>query len=337
MSEYSTYPEPVQEAVLGAGGELITLDDSHYRWVDKRRGCVRLGAIYDRLGWEDYADRARLCGTSLQYYVDQQDRRSLAGANFCQLRLCPMCIGRRARKMAWRLTRVMDMVEAQHDCRYIFLTLTVRNCKPDQLAAELDHLSESWHRLLKQRQFARTSIGWYRATEITRNQKTGEYHPHIHVIMAVSARYFATRSDIYITHAELLRYWMDAARLDYKPRVRIQVTRAKREQVGGRAAAIEASKYSVKDRDYIDPRLSLDQAGEIVRTYTEALKRRRMVGMGGVIREAALAIDGVVDDQELDLVHADPDAIREDLAVLVETYKWSFGVGDYILTSRRPL
>ncbi len=36
-----------------------------------------------------------------------------------------------------------------------------------------------------------------------------------------------------------------------------------------------------------------------------------------------------------DLIHADDDHIRDDLADMIETYRWSFGAGDYVLADRQ--
>lgn len=339
MSNYITSGELYQAPIIDEStGEVITLHDTHYDWLSKHKSCMRLGKIYDHIHMTDEADKVRVCGTVLQYYRDGEGRRSLMGANFCKLRLCPMCIGRRARKMAWRVSRILDTVEAQHGCMYLFLTLTVRNCSGPELRDTLQALTKGWDKLLHRRQIKRSLQGWFRAMEITRNRRDGSYHPHIHAILAVPPDYFSLGADYYLEHGELMQYWREAMYLDYEPSVRIQVTRAQGQQMGSSGAALEAAKYSVKDRDYVDPHIPLEQAGEIVRTYTDALRRRRMVAMGGVIKQAAKDLDGVTDDsQEQDLVHIDAEHIREDVALMIDTYKWSFGVGDYILVSSEPL
>lgn len=122
-------------------------------------------------------------------------------------------------------------------------------------------------------------------------------------------------------------------RVDYRPSVRIQATKAKGEAAAGRAAALEASKYAVKDEEYIDPKLPEQLAVEILTDYTHALHRRRLTAFGGWMKEAARRLDAEnLDDG--DLVHVDEDSIREDVAEMIETYNWHFGVGDYILARR---
>lgn len=334
MPNYSTYDKHLQVAADPKTGEIVTLNDSRHDWRGKRMGSIRLAKLYDLAHYPPYAERARTCATWLQYQVTIDGSRYLSGANFCDLRLCPMCISRRAKRSAYRLSQVLDLVEQRHGAMYLFLTLTLRNVTGDQLGDGISQLTDGWYRLMLHRQIQRSVKGWFRAIEITRNPKTGEYHPHIHAILAVEPAYFGRRGGLYISHAEWLRRWKLALRVDYDPSVRIQTVKAKGEVAGGRAAALEAAKYAVKDDDYIDKRIPDDVAAAIVRDYTEALHRRRLTAFGGWLKEAARALDA--DDLDTgDLVHVDDDGIRDDVAELIETYNWHFGAGDYVLTRRQ--
>lgn len=51
------------------------------------------------------------------------------------------------------------------------------------------------------------------------------------------------------------------------------------------------------------------------------------------MKEAAKKLDAE-DLEDGDLIHVDEDAVREDIAELIEIYNWHFGVGDYILARR---
>ena len=214
---------------------------------------------------------------------------------------------------------------------FLFLTLTVKNVPGNQLGDTLGHLTKAWDRLMHHRQVERAVGGWFRALEITRNGKM--YHPHIHAILAVPPEYFSRKSGLYIPQTEWVERWQKAFRADYRPSVRIQTAKAKGEYVGGRAAAVEAAKYAVKDSDYIDDRLTDGEAVRIVTDYTEALHRRRLTAYGGWLKAAAKALEAE-DLEDGDLVHVD-DTVREDVAELIETYNWHFGAGDYVLTARQ--
>lgn len=305
---------------------------------------VRLAELYEKAGYPEYSERARTCATWLQYKVDQEGGKQLSAVNFCQLRLCPMCIGRRARRAVYKLSKVLDLVQQTHDVKFLFLTLTMKNVEGTELGEALSQLTVAWDRLLDQKAVERSVRGWFRSLEITRSGNS--FHPHLHVILAVDSDYFSResrKSGKYLNHAELIDRWQKALRVDYKPSVRIQATKGRSGEGTVRAAAgyqatLEAAKYAVKDEDYIDPKLSDERAVSILRDYTIALRRRRLTAFGGWLKDAARMLDA--DDLDNgDLVHADEEAIREDLVELIETYHWNFGAGDYILARRdaRPL
>ena len=309
---------------------------------------MRLYELYGKAGYPKYSARVRDCATFLTFATFEGDRRKLATANFCKIRLCPMCIGRQARKNARKLSQVMDRVEADHPgVKFLFLTLTMENMDGAHLRTGLDQLIKGWYRLMDQRQIARSIRGWFRAIEITRGDGRRKadkgYHPHIHAILAVDADYFSResrQSGKYLHQADLIQRWKKALRVDYDPWVDISTTKVRRRSKGVEratlAAAKEAAKYGVKDSEYIDARLSEDKAVEIVRDYTQALRRRRMMAFGGWLKTAAQALNVDNLDDDDDLVHIDEDdQVRPDVQVLLESYYWHFGAGDYILCERR--
>lgn len=329
--DYITYLKLGQVVSIPAAE---VLEDERFAWRDRKVKTVRLAELYDKAGYPEYSERARTCCTWLQYGVSTDGSKQLSAANFCQLRLCPMCTARRARRAAYKLSRVLDVVEAAHGAKFLFLTLTMRNVPGDQLGDALEQLTKGWYRFVEQRQIERSVKGWFRAIEITRSGRN--YHPHLHVILAVEPDYFSResrKSGKYLNQSDLVDRWMRALRVDYRPSVRIQVTKAGGGQAAaGRAAALEAAKYAVKDEDYIDPKLPDSLAVEVLRDYTNALHRRRLTAFGGWFKVAAAQLDAA-DLDEGDLVHTE-DTVREDVADLIETYNWHFGAGDYILARR---
>lgn len=328
--------------------EEVMPTDSRYDWKERKEKTMVLHELYLKAGYPEYAARARDCATFLQFAVYQNGARRLRTANFCKMRLCPMCIGRRARRNAWKLSQVLDQVESEHGAMFLFLTLSVKNVPGEQLGDTLTRLTKAWTKLIKHRQFERSVDGWFRAVEITRGDdrwhkdpKTGRrkfrkdegYHPHIHAILAVKPEYFARGSGLYITHEEWVDRWQRALGVDYRPSVRIQTAKAKGEYVAGAASATEAAKYAVKDEEYIDRTLPESRLIEILTDYTEALRKRRLTAFGGWLKEAAKALDAE-DMDDGDLVHVEDDGIRDDLIEMIEGFNWHFGAGDFILSRR---
>lgn len=354
--DYITYNEGVQVLVSG-DGEIETLQDSRYGWKERREKNMRLDGLYEKAGYPEYAARVRDCATFLEFGTPEGGERRLMTANFCKLRLCPMCIGRRARRSAWKLSQIMNLVERDHQVKFIFLTLAIRNVDGPELGNAIGQLTKAWERFLDQRQIERTVKGWFRAIEITRgdnrwhkNKRTRKrefredkgYHPHIHAILAVEPDYFSResrKSGKYLNQDDLILRWKKALRVDYLPTVNIEVTKAKAGTgkalaSGGGKSALEAGKYAVKDEDYIDPDLQEERAIEILRDYTEALRKRRLTAFGGWLKEAARKLEAE-DLEDGDLVHvSDDDIVREDVKLLIERFCWHFGAGDFILSGR---
>lgn len=334
--DYITYVKHGQVVTLVADE---VLQDERFGWRERKVKTVFLADLYQKAGYTEYAERARTCATWVQFTTGEAGRK-LSAANFCQLRLCPMCTARRARKAAYKLSQVLNMVEGAHGAKFLFLTLTIKNVRGDKLGEALEQLTRSWYRFVDQRQISRSVKGWFRAIEITRHGRN--YHPHLHVILAVEPDYFSResrRSGKYLNQSELIERWQRALRVDYRPSVRIQTTRSQAGKgaalaAGGGAAALEASKYAIKDSDYIDPKLPEKLLVQILTDYTIALHRRRLTAFGGWMKEAAKALDAENIETDTDLVHVDEDSVRDDVAEMIETYNWHFGAGDYILASR---
>lgn len=334
--DYITTVRNGQEVRIPAEEVLV---DKRFPWRERKEKTMLLYELYEKAGYPEYAARTRDCATYLQFNVYKSGARRLKTANFCKLRLCPMCISRRARRSAWKLSQVLNKVEAEHGAKYLFLTLTMKNVPGDKLGDALGQLTQAWERFRKQKQMERSVKGWFRAVEITRNGK--QYHPHLHAILAVEPDYFSResrKSGKYLNQTDLVERWQRALRVDYRPSVRIQVTKAKPGQgdgaaSAGRAAALEAAKYAVKDEDYIDPKLPEAEAVRILTDYINALHRRRLMAFGGWLKDAARALDAE-DLDDGDLIHTDDDAIRDDLIEMIDGYNWRFGAGDFILSNR---
>ena len=337
--DFSTFDAGFQP-LISENGEVTFLDDKRFDWVSRKKETIILSRLYQAAGFKRQAELAASCSTWVEYDVMEDGTRHLTGANFCKLRLCPLCISRKSKKMAYQLSRVLNLVEDQHDVRFIFLTLTVRNMEGPELGAALTELTGAWNKLLQHRAIKRAVLGWFRAVEITRGDnrwhktRTGArrfyedkgYHPHIHAVLAVPSDYFSG-TGLYLTKDELIEHWRVALGVSYDPSIDIEVTRA----------AVEAAKYAVKSSTYIDETQPKARQVQIVQDYTAALHRRRLTAFGGILKAAAKELKAENLEEGGDLVHVDEEAIREDVAVLHEVYHWTFGAGDYLLTKKVDL
>lgn len=191
----------------------------------------------------------------------------------------------------WRArfyTTVPKLLEAYPKHRYVFLTLTVRNCAIDSLSDTIALLNDGWKKLTKRKQFP--AVGWLKAIEVTRNDSSSEAHPHLHVLLMVPSSYFTHG---YISQQSWRELWQSCLNIDYLPVVNVKAVKPKANQTtieALRSALTETLKYTVKPAD-----LTANQAWLV--ELTSQLRNRRMIAVGGLLREF------IREDEPEDLIH----------------------------------
>ena len=333
-------------------------------WRKHKRSAQLLAAVYDLLAdlypeqAARYLDRSRKlveCAPFAEFRLLPDGSKQLNRSSFCRVRLCPMCQWRRSLKLGAQVRAVVSAANAAKISRdgaaygWLLLTVTVRNVPGEQLAAEINHIHSAFNNMARCARWRGSVKGWLRATEITRNYNAGSewygtYHPHIHLLLCVNARYFKGKE--YIKKAEWLDLWKHYAGLDYDPIIDIETIKtiegqninelpaAERAASMGKACA-EVSKYAAKPADYLRPD-DLDLSAETVRTLDAVLEGRRMTSWGGVLKETAARLK--LDDIETgDLVHVETESEDDAANKLADyvTYWWAVGAADYIKTAER--
>lgn len=290
-------------------------------WKGKKQKSLLLSDSYYRLGRKKFY-RVETCSQVLEFRRYEDKTMKLNKANFCRDRLCSLCAWRRSLKIFGQTSRIMDTIAAgEKKYRYIFLTLTIKNVVAAELPDTLDSLFYGYKKLFQMKRLKAMSKGTFRALEVTYNKDTGTFHPHFHVIVAVNPSYFKD-TKIYINQSEFRELWAAAMDTDYLPSVNVK---AFKQEFAGIA---EASKYTVKDTDFIVPD-DEPLTDKLVYTFDTALKGRRLVAYTGIFRQIKkeLNLDDAIDG---DLINTDNEEIREDLNYVIERYAWNIGVSNYI-------
>ena len=184
-------------------------------WSKYKMANELLSLAYDSID-PHKAERLRGCATWLGFGAAEDGRRKLVQANFCRVRLCPMCQWRRALlnyKYTMRIVSAM-LQEAQAEgrqLRWMMVTLTIRSCTGDKLIPTLDQMQVAWDRLTRYGAVMAHVKGWYRGLEITHdcnplitpemykarreyydkhslqagdyNPQYDTYHPHYHLLI----------------------------------------------------------------------------------------------------------------------------------------------------------
>lgn len=310
-------------------------------WKGHKSATMLLSEAFYRLGKNNKAESVLYCGQSLKFSSCPQGHyKRLKWASFCRVRLCPMCGWRRSLKVAHQVKRVAHTAMENVNLRWVFLTLTVRNVPEDKLSDEMDHLTKSFRRLFQKKRFKQTVLGFFRGLEVTYNREEDTYHPHYHVLLAVTPDYFAGRN--YIKKSEWSDLWRDAARLDYDPIVDVRVVKDGRRLEKEKGILVEKgyvdpgivseiSKYTVKSSEYLFPEDKV-LTDRVVSTFEAALSGRRLFAFGGLLKEVYewLKNQQAMDDAEsekADLLHVD-DELESctcptcNSTLLEEMYRW---------------
>ncbi|HEY8361905.1 MAG TPA: protein rep, partial [Tissierellaceae bacterium] len=121
-------------------------------WQGKKLRTIELADSYRRLGEEFKSKQYRVsdCGTFLEFkrFINDNSMK-LNKANFCKVRLCPMCSWRRSLKIYGQVSKIMDEVVKNEDLEFIFLTLTTRNCEGQDLSNTIDNIFNAFNKMTK--------------------------------------------------------------------------------------------------------------------------------------------------------------------------------------------
>lgn len=241
--------------------------------------------------FDSYAGRIGSCGSWLKFW-QTDDAIKLTDARFCKVPYCPMCQSRRSLKWRAKFLNVLPEIQASYPShKWIFLTLTQKNCQLSELKSEISKMSKAFTRLSQLSKYP--IIGSVKSLEVTRVwdwydqnnnflgrhgttwyyrskdpdkltwtvKPTDEVHPHYHVLGLVPASYFGKA---YLKQEDWTDMWKQSLRIDYDPIVHIQTVKNKK----GKAAIMnpedietddsgmikgicETLKYTIKEADLV--------------------------------------------------------------------------------------
>lgn len=312
----------------------LSVSDSYKRLYTKNKKLGNTREMKKLINnYEKKAFRIKECGTFLEYKVfTQSQEKKLHKANFCKVRLCPMCAWRRSLKIFGQVSQVMNIAKGETSNKFIFVTLTQRNVTGSELKEEIDRLYKAFNKLMERKKIKLMSLGWFRALEVTYNSETNTFHPHFHMVIMVKSFYHKNKN-LYIDQEELTEMWKQSLKIDYTPIVHMEAVKIKKGKTIETAVA-EIAKYTVKESDLIikdqDGCFDLDKTDDNIRILDDALAYRRLTAFGGQLKEIhnLLKLD---DAENGDLVNTDQSDIENnELEYVIEKYFWHVGFSNYV-------
>ncbi len=309
----------------------VNKDGKDNKWKERKKSTLDLADSYKRIGSNKYY-RVLDCSTFLEFRLAVDNSLKLSNANFCKVRLCPMCSWRRSLKIFGQVSRVMDHVEENYNYKYIFLTLTVKNCYGEDLRDTLDLMTKAFNKMNQRKAFKQAIKGYFRSLEITYNKDENTYHPHFHMILAVNDSYFKD-TRIYLTQNDWTELWKSCLKVDYIPVVDVRKIKENKDKDFGKVVA-ETAKYTVKAEDFLirDERGNIQEnlTDEVVEILDNALHRKRLTSFGFIFKEIHKELN-LDDSEDGDLTNTDNEELREDLTNIILRYQWNIGIKNYKL------
>lgn len=287
--------------------------------------------------FENFGSRTASCSHFLSFGQNilsdgSLSDKALKTALFCHVRFCPLCSWRKSVKLFAQLAKASALIVNNY--KFALLTLTVPNVSADDLPKTVNKLLSDFHLYMKYKDIKSVVCGFFRSLEITYNQKSDTYHPHIHAIIALPKSY---GSKLYLSHAKWLDLWKKACKNDSITQLNIQMIKPTDTKSFVQNLA-EVAKYSVKSADFLYKKKELPNgkfvvtdeplpdkiAMQVLKTFSLSLYGVRVYGSGGCWKKALAEIKA--DDfnsDKIDLVHiSDDKKLDPALPWLITIYRW---------------
>lgn len=254
---------------------LADLSDRDQVWDKHRANADKVSNHYrGNRRFNQYSQRIDFCSQFLDFRLVPEAEEGilklkLSASRFCRVRTCPVCQWRRS--LMWKAKAYQALPKVVKDFpkhRWLFLTLTVKNCPVEELRSTLTHINKSFVRLTKLKDWP--ADGWIKSVEVTRG-RDGNAHPHLHCLLMVPASYFGAA---YVSQVRWVEMWRSSARLDYNPQTHVKAIAKNHNPT---SIIPEILKYQVKESDLVANR-------EWFLELTKQLHKTRAVAVGGVLR-----------------------------------------------------
>lgn len=255
------------------------------KWRERKLSNIELGKRLEALGYRTFQNVIK-CSEVLIFKKNDDGNLKLHQTWFCKNKLCSICNWRRSMKYSYQAMRIVDKaIETEPKGRFLFLTLTIKNVCGDELNKTLSDMTKYFDRLFKRKKVKKNLIGFLRATEVTRNDETEMYHPHLHILLFVKSSYFKGDGENYISQKEWQELWKQSAKLNYDPVVDIRVVKPNEKKGTSdiRSAVLETAKYPVKPIDEMGK--TEEEKLQVTDDLMQGLYRKRQIAFGGLFKK----------------------------------------------------
>ena len=288
---------------------LSAISPKDQTW-DKHRANADIVANYYAVEgntcFNHYGQRISSCSQELKFRLLPEPSEGilqlkLSDARFCRVRYCPVCQWRRSLMWKAKAYKILPKIVADYPkYRWLFITLTVKNCQIEELRTTIGAINKAFKRLTELKVWP--AKGWVKSVEVTKGLDGLSAHPHLHVLVMVMPSYF---SHGYLSQSKWVELWQQCLRVDYKPVIHVSAI-AKHQDP--KIIVPEILKYQVKESDLVTQQ-------EWFLELTHQMHNTRGVSVGGVLKQYMR-----LEEQNPDLIGKDEKNDPVELESLI--FKW---------------
>ena len=290
---------------------LSDLSEKDKPWDLHRSESDQIENHYKGTEFNRYADRIHFCSEFLDFLLkptqnEGELKLKLKGARFCRVRTCMVCNWRKSLMYKSRVYKSLPkFLEDYPKYRFLFLTLTVKNCEIKDLRETITWMNQGFTRMSRLKAFP--GEGWIKSVEVTKGQR-GDAHPHFHLLLTVKSSYFGRD---YLSQQKWCDMWAKSLRIDYKPILDVQAVKAKGDLT---PLVAEIVKYQTKPTHLIGYGTPEDR--EWFLEYTKQILNTKALSIGGIFGSYFRELE----DEPSDLIGEDDNDHSEDFGKL--TFNW---------------
>lgn len=314
MNKYNDISKKVN--ISDSYEDLASRSKSDSVWDTHRHNSSLVSNLYNNSDFDNYHRRMEDCSSRLDFEQlvngDGEVSIKLKKTFFCRVRHCPVCQWRRSLFWKARFYKALpEILKHYKSGRWLFLTLTVKNCKINELNNTIAEMNKAFKKLIKRKHFLTYNLGFVKTIEVTRNAKDNTAHPHFHILLLQKSTYFKSKNS-YMTQYEWAELWRDCLNInDYLPVVDIRAVKKTKSSEDLVDAVSETLKYAVKPSDMIaDKGWFLEM--------TNQLFKSRLLSTGGVLKNS---FKEEVTTDEMLLLDEEQEQQNEDGLGLI-TFNW---------------
>jgi plasmid rolling circle replication initiator protein Rep len=229
--------------------------------------------------------------TTILQHKQTKDYKKNISFFACKSKFCPICNKIKTNKLSRVMYEKITQLQNEDAQKFLFLTLTVKNCQISELDKTIKKMNKAWRNLWRSHFDKENRFnGFIKFLEITFD-KVGNAHPHFHILLSSDRKYFFKSNTNYLKTEDIAKLWQQVLKIDYTPIVDIRIIKPKKTKEGYikkeaiPAVIAEMTKYPMKDTDY--NKLNKDN---MVILYNQ-LYRKRLIASGGNLKVSLAKVE----------------------------------------------